>query len=297
MFSSSYDARAASGPSLWEQLLQRCFSFSRYPRHFSREFAYWTAATVGVLALFLGNMYLSWNQQALPDSIRDSAEGEILLRVFDEMSRRFYHIMRDVSNVAQTARRNIKEAKGTAEADDEWIKQEICRVCQVAEKMQAVEQAVLLQEGWTAAALADARTRFRDNVEVRTFLEGTQKMLADALSGVEPILPGFQIPSDLTDDVLVEYRCEIQQHELEKAREFALKIKGLPPTLELGHGIASLAQKAEREIFEKHCDVLGKGGEVYLSAICLRRNSSVFAQRLDRLEDEHKQAMIRVFCG
>merc|ERR1719356_2328530 len=99
-------------------------------------------------------MYMARRQQAWQNSIKDYPEGELLLRVLAELSRRYYHLMRNLASVAETARSRIdaKRQEGAIDSvDDEWITKEIIRQCQLTETMNAIQKQVLIEEGCTEA--------------------------------------------------------------------------------------------------------------------------------------------------
>jgi hypothetical protein len=248
-------------------------------------------------------------------ALGDTEDGRVFQRVLVESSKRFYLVARDVACLARTYRQRL-EAKKQQEAlmqlesgdgkaalslssiDEEWLKAEISRQCQVRQKMQTIEKEVLLQEGCSETDFAFAQRYFRDNQEVRRHVQGTQLMLQEALDGKDPVLPGFEIPEDLHDDALVAIHSEIRELELTKARDLVTDMRSLrgkkASPMELGHAIAAASQDAERQVFQKHSCRLGKGGEKYLSAVALRRRSPNCAARFLKLEEEHREAMVTV---
>ena len=56
--------------------------------------------------------------------------------------------------------------------------------------------------------------------------EDVRTMMREALSGIQPMLPGLEIPPELSRARLLEIYEEMQQAKIEKAKELSKSTKG-----------------------------------------------------------------------
>lgn len=260
------------------------------------------AAVVGMAAVVL--TFLSLPRHASIEGGRGHAddlgsEDNMLKGFLDmrkELTRRSFHLARDIASVAKVVKQKVDARRATAEvADDDWIKQEIVRQCKLAERMQILEKEVMSEQGVSQEDMIMATHRFRDHKQAAAYEQCIQAMLNDALGGLEPILTEVDACISLSDDNLTQLQTELHEQTLQKAQEQLRLARdvaaGAPLPNELLGQVAALSlQDAEKELFERHR--LGKGGEHFLSEKARRCRSPKFAAQMNKLDAKHRKAMI-----
>lgn len=220
----------------------------------------------------------------------DAQEEELLAKVLKELRRRLFHIARDVAAIAKDVRSQL-EAQGRV-VNDEQLRQELALECRIGERFKAIQAEVLASYGCSEETVATITDESAE--EVQRHAEGVRKMMKDALAGIAPVLPGLNIPPELSEEQVLKLYSEMQQLKIEKARKLATQTKGRRfAKQELASAVALLSQVSEDEVLE-NCAMIEEG-EVFHSALGLYSQSTDFQRKLMKLDDEHREQMIQAF--
>merc|ERR1711904_340369 len=104
------------------------------------------------------------------------------------------------------------QAQGCTIEDDKALRAGIARECKVMERFAMIRKELLAERHLTEGALAQISEA--DEEVVRLHREGVERMLQDALGGLSPILPGVEIPSELTEERLIGIHQDMLQLKL-----------------------------------------------------------------------------------
>ncbi|CAE7323703.1 unnamed protein product, partial [Symbiodinium necroappetens] len=85
---------------------------------------------------------------------------------------------------------------------------ELAVECRISEKFRKIQAEVLKSFGCSEETAATVTNGTAE--EVRSHVEANKQMLADALGGLPPVLPGVEIPEDLTQERLLELYSKVQ---------------------------------------------------------------------------------------
>lgn len=212
----------------------------------------------------------------------DSQEDELLAKVLKELRRKLFYIARDVAHIAKDVRSQL-QAQG----------QELAVECRIAERFKAVQAEVLTSFGCSEETIASVTDESAE--EVKQHAEDVRKMMKEALGGVQPMLPGIEIPPELSEDRVLEVYSEMQTLKIEKAKKLSIQTRGRQFSKEeLASAIALLSQASEQEVLAKYRDSLGEP-EVFLSAVALYGQSKDFQLKLLKLDATHRKQMVEAF--
>lgn len=221
----------------------------------------------------------------------DSQEDELLAKVLKELRRKLFYIARDVAHIAKDVRSQL-QAQGVR-VDDEQLRQELAVECRIAERFKAVQAEVLTSFGCSEETIACVTDESAE--EVKQHAEDVRKMMKEALGGVQPMLPGIEIPPELSEDRVLEVYSEMQTLKIEKAKKLSIQTRGRQFSKEeLASAIALLSQASEQEVLAKYRDSLGEP-EVFLSAVALYGQSKDFQLKLLKLDATHRKQMVEAF--
>mmetsp|Transcript_100164 Transcript_100164/g.238853 ORF Transcript_100164/g.238853 Transcript_100164/m.238853 type:complete len:264 (-) Transcript_100164:71-862(-) len=223
--------------------------------------------------------------------LAESQEEELLEKVLKELRLRLFQIARDVAAIAKDVRQQL-EAQGI-QVDDTQLRQELAQECRISERFEKVQAEVLASFGCSSDTLA---TITEESAEVvRMHAEGVRQMMKDALGGVPPMLPGIELPAELSQERLLKLHGEIHDLKIEKARKLAAQTRSKRfAKQELASAVALLSQAAEEEVLRAHSE-LGEKGEVYHSAMAFHHQSPPFQEKLGKLHEEHRKQLIAAF--
>eukprot|EP00439_Symbiodinium_sp_Y106_P012343 s1001_g1.t2 len=172
----------------------------------------------GLLAATAAAAAAAWTAWAA--EAKEESE-ELLLRVLSELQRRLFHVARDVAVISQDVRQHLKG--NGVHIDEEQLRKELAVECRISEKFKKIQGEVLKSFGCSAETVATVTNGTAE--EVRSHVEANKQMLADALGGSDlrlpPMLPGIEIPEDLTQERLLELYSQVQTLKIEKARTLA----------------------------------------------------------------------------
>eukprot|EP00434_Breviolum_minutum_P004106 symbB.v1.2.003617.t1/scaffold203.1/size271217/9 len=220
--------------------------------------------------------------------LADAQEDELLAKVLKELRRRLFHIARDVAVIAKDVRAQL-EAQGVR-VNDEQLRQELALECRIAERFKAVQAEVLAAFGCSEDTIATITDESAE--EVKQHAEDVKKMMREALGGVTPLLPGVDIPPELSEEKALELYGEMQELKIEKAKILATQTRGRRfAKQELASAVALISQASEQEVLEKHSDLVGEP-EVFHCVMALYGQSKDFQEKLTKLDASHRKQMV-----
>jgi len=213
--------------------------------------------------------------------LADAQEDELLAKVLKELRRRLFHIARDVAVIAKDVRAQL-EAQGVRVNDEQ--------LSRIAERFKAVQAEVLAAFGCSEDTIATITDESAE--EVKQHAEDVKKMMREALGGVTPILPGVEIPTELSEEKALELYGEMQELKIEKAKILATQTRGRRfAKQELASAVALISQASEQEVLEKHSDLVGEP-EVFHCVMALYGQSKDFQEKLTKLDASHRKQMV-----
>lgn len=239
---------------------------------------------------------------------RRSKEDAVLrkryLPALQELTRKFFHVSRDVAEVAKRVRKNVQEKGLEEQVTDLALRQQLKAQCKILEKLEEAQEQVAKAHKCSTEDLRSAQDQLqRRDPEVRAIAESFQVMLDDALSGEEPIMPGISIPTD-EDKQQIVLDLYTQIHTLARRKVYEYIAKSQSLTM---HQLVPVMQdchnNAVSEVLSKNADKLAslvspksawgaaKAEEVYYSALSLCSRISTFVAKKDKEDENFKQKM------
>lgn len=218
---------------------------------------------------------------------------EQLAAVLHELTRRFFHVARELAIVARDIRERLRKV-GQEVQDEQAFRSQLALECGVAQRFEKIRKEVLAERGLTEESITRVSEEGAD--VVRAHRQAVQSMLEDALGGLAPMMPGVQIPTELSEKALLLIHEEMLRLKVDKARHLARATQGKRYSPEdLGRAAAMMSQAAEAEVLEARSDTLGKDGEVYHTAMARHSRDPSFRQRMSQLDAEHRRALVAAF--
>ncbi|CAE8623402.1 unnamed protein product [Polarella glacialis] len=258
----------------------------------------WIATATTILAASFV-LWLSSLRAATPSLplAADSAELEDLLAVLRELNLRFFHVARDVASLAKTVLEKIKANGASIEDGDAW-RQQLAEKCRVFERFEEIQEEVFGRHGRTKEDVEETRRKFNHVEEVQAYAEGIRDMMDNAFCGQPPTLPRARLPSELTEDKVLELHRAFQDLVIERARRW-LTDTGITRCSvdDLGQILAKSAQDAEKQFFATDPALLGEGGALYLTAKASYGSSPQFAAKLADADSAHKKEVFQAFSA
>lgn len=220
---------------------------------------------------------------------------EQLATVLHELTRRFFHVARELAVVARDIRERLRKA-GQEIPDEQAFRAQLAQECEVAGRFEKIRKEVLAERGLSEESITRVSEEGAD--VVRAHRQAVGNMLEDALGGLAPMMPGVQIPTELSEKALLQIHEEMLQLKVSKAKHLAGVTQGKRYSPEeLGRAAALMSQASEAEVLEARSDTLGKDGEVYHTAMARHSRDPAFRQRMSQLDAEHRRALVAAFRG
>eukprot|EP00440_Ansanella_granifera_P036699 gb/GFBE01039812.1/.p1 GENE.gb/GFBE01039812.1/~~gb/GFBE01039812.1/.p1 ORF type:complete len:311 (+),score=83.69 gb/GFBE01039812.1/:1-933(+) len=232
------------------------------------------------------------SEESTVETPKANTEQEELFGFLVELRRRLFHMLRDISVLAREIR--MKLAAQGVEVEEQPFRAQLAMEFDIDQKFKAIQAEVMKKCGCSEATLTTLTEA--SAAEVQRHAEAVRQMLADALGGFAPTLPGAAIPRELTAERVLDFHNKIQTLKIEKARKLAAQTAGRKfSAQELGSAVALLSQAAEQEVIEANSKLLGEGGELYFSAFAVQMRSPGFSERVSKLDKDHRRAMVAAF--
>eukprot|EP00928_Gymnodinium_smaydae_P063454 TRINITY_DN47012_c0_g1_i1.p1 TRINITY_DN47012_c0_g1~~TRINITY_DN47012_c0_g1_i1.p1 ORF type:complete len:273 (-),score=63.38 TRINITY_DN47012_c0_g1_i1:90-908(-) len=207
-----------------------------------------------------------------------------LLAALHQLSKRFFLVCRNLAGIARTVR--LKIEAGRVDITEEKLRQQLSHQCKVYESLQDIQTEVAKQFGMTAEALQELQGRASGDAVVQAYTDGFKTMLDDALSGVLPIFPNMKIPSELTEEKVLEIQAEAQAMELQKVVD---KVGKQGCTIqEFSTHFAEAQVVAWDEVLLAKAGLEKDQQEIYYSALATYMRDPHFAKERESQNDAHK---------
>jgi len=220
---------------------------------------------------------------------------EQLAAVLHELTRRFFHVARELAVVARDIRERLRKA-GQEIHDEQAFRAQLAQECEVAARFEKIRKEVLAERGLSEESITRVSEEGAD--VVRAHRQAVGNMLEEALGGLAPMMPGVQIPAELSENALLQIHEEMLRLKVAKAKHLAGATQGKKYSPEeLGRAAALMSQAAEAEVLEARCEALGRDGEVYHTAMARHSRDPAFRQRMSQLDADHRRALIAAFRG
>jgi len=220
---------------------------------------------------------------------------EQLAAVLHELTRRFFHVARELAVVARDIRERLRKA-GQEIRDEQAFRAQLALECEVAGRFEKIRKEVLAERGLSEESITRVSEEGADLV--RAHRQAVGNMLEDALGGLAPMMPGVQIPTDLSEKALLQIHEDMLQLKVAKAKHLAKATQGKRYSPEeLGRAAALMSQASEAEVLEARSDALGKDDEVYHTTMAHHSRDPAFRQRMSQLDAEHRRALVAAFRG
>ena len=175
-------------------------------------------------------------------------------------------------------------------------------------KLDAAQSRVLIAHGVSQEQMEEAQDKFESESEIQGLVGGFASMYEEASRGLIPILPGLQIPDDLTEDNVLEILNKIHQERVKGFRVALEKFwaspeaenvssmdpsQGPPPAL--AQALQAVHDEAERFVIELHSDVVNSKA-VFDSAVALyaRKEDGAFLKEQLRMERAHQVEVVNL---
>jgi len=220
-----------------------------------------------------------------------SAEREQLMKILQELSKRFFRVCQDVASISRTVRAKIEASN--VDITDDKLREQLSRQCKVFERLEAIQAEVSEQFGLTPEAVRAMQQRAGKDPEVNSYAEGFKTMLSDALGGALPVLPNVTVPEGLTEEKVLAIQAEVQQLEVKRVLD---AVGGSKCTIkQLGEVLSQAHKDAWEQTLESHAALVKGGPEVYHSVLAIYMRNEDFAKERRKLDEAHQQKMVKLF--
>ena len=174
-------------------------------------------------------------------------------------------------------------------------------------KLDAAQDRILLSYGLTERQVEASQDAYASDREVKVFINGFAEMFAEASAGLAPILPGLEIPAELTEDKALEILNDVHQERVKGFRSALEKFwaseesknlgtdpaQGPPPAL--AQALQIVHDEAEVTVLHKHVLVVGdKVTYDCAMAKYARSNDSAFVREKLRMERTHQVEIVNL---
>lgn len=233
---------------------------------------------------------------------------ELLIEILKELLREFHGIFIELAGMVQ----RLKQLGALRSAEGPLSTKEIASFLMqqgVQAKLDAAQNRVLSSHGLTQSQIEAAQTKYAEDSEIQTFINGFAEMFEEASSGVSPILPGLSIPESLTEDKALEILSLIHQERVrgfkialerfwasDEARNIAANSnpsQGPPPAL--AQALQVVHDQAESVVLQQHVEIVGdKATFDSAMAVFSRSTDGAFVREKLRMERTHQVEIVNL---
>eukprot|EP00746_Dinoflagellata_sp_MGD_P004052 gnl/MRDRNA2_/MRDRNA2_107851_c0_seq1.p1 gnl/MRDRNA2_/MRDRNA2_107851_c0~~gnl/MRDRNA2_/MRDRNA2_107851_c0_seq1.p1 ORF type:complete len:296 (+),score=74.40 gnl/MRDRNA2_/MRDRNA2_107851_c0_seq1:79-966(+) len=256
------------------------------------------AITVTSAAILLRRRHLERKSK------EDKALRERYLPALQELTRKFFHISRDVAEVAKRVRKNVQEKGLEDQVTDLALRQQLKVQCKILEKLEEAQEEVATAHKCSTDDLRNAQNQLacRDR-EVQALAESYQVMLDDALSGEEPIMPGISIATDEgKQKIVLDLYTQVHTLARRKVYEYIAKSQSLTmhqlvPVMQDCHNnavsevLGKCANKLEDLLSPRSDPGAATAVEIYYSALSVCSRIPTFVAKKEKEDENFKQKM------
>lgn len=234
-------------------------------------------------------------------------EKERLVEVLRALLQEFHGVFVELANMVQRLKQlgALRGPSGPMSTEEiaEFLMQQ-----GIQAKLDAAQNRVLLSSGVSQQQVEEAQDRFENDPEVQVFVQGFTAMYEEASNGLIPILPGLEIPANLTEDAALDILNKIHQERVKGFRIALDKFwsspeaekmssmdpsQGPPPAL--AQALQAVHEQAEQFVIEVHSEVVGNKA-VLDSAIALfsRQADGAFLKEKLRMERANQVEIVNL---
>ena len=222
---------------------------------------------------------------------------ETLCKVTEELLLEFHSVMVEMSQMSVRVRQ-VLSLKGMSDQVSEEQLVEILMQQGLQEKMEEAQREVLLRHNLSEEEVAQAQIAYSGEPSVSLFASGIEDMFSAASQGELPILPGVNIPQELSPDLVISIFEEILLKKSDGYRRVLSESPihpsmGSVPPPELAEKLQKESDKAEEEILKKfHVIIPHKA--VFHSAAAIYEKDQGFANERKRQDRIHQAEIMKI---
>lgn len=234
-------------------------------------------------------------------------EREKLVDILKSLLREFHGVLVEMATMVQ----RLKQLGALRGPDGPMSTEQIAEFLLhqgIQSKLDAAQSRVLIEAGVTQEQVEEAQERLSNEDSVTELIDGFTLMFDEASQGLIPILPGLEIPEELTEDRALEVLNLIHQERVKGFRS-ALEAfwsseegqsldqndssQGPPPAL--AKALQSVHDEAEKFVIEVHSEIVGDKA-IFDSAIALfsRNTDGAFMREKLRMERSHQVEIVNL---
>ncbi|CAD7925962.1 unnamed protein product [Amoebophrya sp. A120] len=182
-----------------------------------------TALAVTALVSTVVGTYLAVEHYRRKNSTSSSSSQALskdrTKEILQKLAAAFHEKCREFSEMSFSVRENL-EAKNMS-FPEEQLKQQLVQQSGAMEKLEAIQMAVLQESGVAPEEIQAAQERYQKDADISELSASFDTMLADALSGLVPLLPLIKKPQIADSEIIIDVLQEINEGEvLELCRHF-----------------------------------------------------------------------------
>jgi hypothetical protein len=265
--------------------------------------------TAAIGSAYLAMLVYSRNRKPLGSCAQSVIllEREKLIEVLKSLLREFHGVLVEMATMVQ----RLKQLGALRGPDGPMSAEQIAEFLLhqgIQSKLDAAQSRVLIEAGVTQEQVEEAQERLSNEDSVTALVDGFSHMFDEASQGLMPILPGLEIPGELTEDKALEILNVIHQERFKGFRA-ALEAfwsspegqsldqsdssQGPPPAL--AKALQSVHDEAEQLVLELHSDTIGEKA-IFDSAVALfsRNADGAFMREKLRMERSHQVEIVNL---
>ena len=238
--------------------------------------------------------------------VRADLQKELLQVILRDLLRSFHGVFVEMANMVQrlTQLGALRGPDGPMSAD------QIASFLMhqgIQAKLDAAQTRVLTNHGVSQEAVESAQQRFENDPEIIFFVNGFNSMFEEASSGMAPILPGLDLPADLSEDKVIEILAKIHQERLrgfktaletfwksEESKNVANMDPSQGPPPALAQALQVAHDEAENVVLKAHSGIISDK-VLFDSAIAIySRRDGAFAKEKLRMERSHQVEIVNL---
>lgn len=231
---------------------------------------------------------------------------EVLELVLRDLLRAFHGVFVEMANMVQ----RLKQLGALKSADGPMSTEQIATFLMqqgIQAKLDAAQSKVLIGHRVTQEEVQAAQKAFESDAGISLFINGFDLMFEEASSGVAPILPGFDVPAELTEDKAIEILTQIHTERLNAFKKALEKFwkseesknvanmdpsQGPPPALAQALQLAH--DEAELNVLKTHSHLISHRS-VFDSALAIfSRKDGAFVKEKLRMERSHQVEIVNL---
>ena len=239
--------------------------------------------------------------------VEEALTKEKLVEILQALLREFHGVFVEMGNMVQ----RLKQLGALRGPDGPMSTEQIAEFLMVQgiqAKLDAAQSRVLISHGVSQDQVEISQDKYEDDPDVQIFISGFNTMFEEASAGLAPVLPGLEVPEDLTEDMALEILNKIHQERVKGFRaaleQFwaspeAEKMAGMDPSQgpppALAQALQAVHDEAEKFVLEVHAEVIGDKA-IFDSAVALfsRNTESGFLKEKLRMERSHQVEIVNL---